>query len=158
MPISPTPNFDPSPPVADQVTRIDYDRQTAVDDLHPDHIEKAIATLEHLDQHLHYAAIVAELSKEHVDEYIVDIYTPQYDTLLMKSIKAYPQVLGQKYDIDNRIKVRFLPNETCLILPLEIPLDTGIGKVLSIVDSGNPGTVMFDYPRFAIPTLTIISP
>lgn len=156
MATSPTPDFDPSPPVAEQVTRVDYDRQTATDDLHPEQVEKALATLNHLDQHLHYPAIVVELSKEHVDEYIIDIYSPQFGGVIMKSVKAYPQVLGQKYDLDNRLMVRFLPNETCLILPLEIPLDTGLGKVLSIVDSGNPGTTMFDFARFGVSAPSVI--
>lgn len=151
-----SPTFSATPPVADQVTRVDNDRQSSTDDLHPEHVEQAIQTLEHIDQSIHYPAIITDLSKEHGDEYIIDIYTPQYGSIIMTTVKAYPMTYGQKYDLDNRIRVRFLPNETCLILPLEIPLDTGIGKVFSIVDSGNPGTMMWDYLRFAVPVATAL--
>jgi hypothetical protein len=87
------------------------------------------------------------------DVWKIKLYERGYGTLTTpqdptsEPIMAYT-INNQSFQVGQRVWVTLRPNGMSMIVPDNLPQDSGFGKVWMIIDDQVPGNWAADYPRF----------
>lgn len=116
----------------------------------------SVELLRYLHRQERYDGKIATVSKQYTDEYTVDVYESGFtqgdgsdSEPTRRGITCHSVDITEFLEVGCRVKIQILEDNTGIILPSQLPLDTGQYKVLMLIDDRNSGTPAWDYPRFA---------
>lgn len=133
---------------ADNQKLVKYNRQAA-DDI------PGLAGLVGLMRGIIFPAKIKKANEYDPDKqdyvWTVDIYAQGYSSQATAlDIPARPETPQDNFAKDSQVEIKFDEENIAIIQHPAPPNGQGRYKVLMLIDDNNPGTKVFDYPRFSV--------